>query len=101
METVRVGNPRRVPAMNSVCVKKSPSYGSSTSVSVTSNLAAAAVGGEEEATGHHRREHSQAAESAKTWFDDSNKNVVSSEVGSKFYAGEKISMFCIFMEELQ
>ena len=84
-ETARVGNPRRVPATNSVCIKKSPSYMSSSNVSVISNLAADGA----EAANYHRWEQSQAGESAKTWFDDSNKNVVSSERGSKFYAGKR------------
>ena len=86
MRAARVANPRRVPAMDSVCVKKKSSSVMSSSIdSVASNLAADGA----DAGSYRGRQHSPAAESAKTWFDDSNKNVVSSELGSKFYAGER------------
>ena len=84
MRSARAANPRRVPAVDSVCIKKPSSIMSSCNASVVSNLAADGA----EAGSYYGRQHSPAAESAKTWFDDSNKNVVSSERGSKFYAGK-------------
>ena len=92
--TLRVGNtiasspkanPKRVAPEASVCLRKPPSKPGSSDLSVASNIAA---NGEE--SSHHEQMlqgyKPGEANSARTWFDDSNKNVCG-ERGARFYAG--------------
>ena len=88
METIRsnAGNAKRVPAEDSVCIRKGSVKAASSNLSTFSNWAA---NGEE--PGLYRKDINwQDKESAETWFDDSNKNV-SSECGQKFYAGKHVT----------
>jgi hypothetical protein len=78
-------HPKRVPPENSVCIRKTPSRTASSNLSILSNKAA---NGEEPSFYKRSAQPNREleAESAKTWFDDSNKNV-SGESGTKFYNG--------------
>lgn len=83
-------HPKRVLPAESVCIRKSPSSASGRSakagsddLSVASNIAA---NGEEPSSYCQKSQASKGSESAKTWFDDSNKNVLGTS-GAKFYAG--------------
>ncbi|MCJ1326420.1 hypothetical protein MMC10_003084 [Thelotrema lepadinum] len=83
-------HPKRVSPAESVCIRKSPSSESAKSartgsdnLSVASNIAA---NGEDLSFYGDQSGAPKGSESARTWFDDSNKNV-SGEIGAKFYAG--------------
>ena len=83
-------NPKRVPRADSVCIRKSASSNSARSaragsddLSVASNIAA---NGEDPSFYDPNSHITKAGESARTWFDDSNKNVTGDN-GAKFYGG--------------
>ena len=83
-------HPKRVSPAESVCIRKSPSSESARSakagsedLSVASNIAA---NGEDPTFDGQEGGGPKGSESARTWFDDSNKNA-SGENGVNFYAG--------------